>query len=454
VVDIDDGEVFQIAAHAASLGVWDWDLTTNAIAYSKRAKQICGFAPDAPVTFEDVRGVVHPEDLPRTSAMARNARDAAGPAVEPYRYRVIRADTGETRWVLAHGEVLFESRQGDSQAVRYVGTIQDITEQHDAEASLADSEERLRFAIEAGKMAVWEIDLDLDRITPSRELNLLCGFPADAEPTLDDFRSRYAPGEEERIERESAAVRARGETQIQTTFKQLWPDGTEKWLLLRAQLAPPSKTITRRVIGVLIDITAQKRAEQQAETIAAEMQHRVKNTIAVVLALAEQSLRGRTDIAEARRALAGRLRALGTANGTLTQAGWSGGDVRTIVDEIIAPYRERDIDPFSIDGPALQLTAKHATALALALHELSTNAIKYGALSVGEGRVSIAWTVEAATLRLFWRESGGPSVQPQPAPGFGTRLLQRGLLAQGAVVMEFLPAGVACTIAMQLKEEP
>ena len=112
-IQIDEFERrFERAAHAASLGVWDWDLVTNSFVYSRRAKEICGFPPDATVTFEQVRSVTHPEDLVWTLPLARRALDPDERAREPYRYRIRRADTGELRWVLAHGEAIFAEIEG------------------------------------------------------------------------------------------------------------------------------------------------------------------------------------------------------------------------------------------------------------------------------------------------------------------------------------------------------
>ena len=440
----DDRHRFEIAAHAASLGVWDWDLTTGKFYYSERAKEICGFDPSKDVTYEQIVSVTHPDDLPWTSALGARSIDPQVRARDPYRYRIVRADTGAVRWVLAHGEAVFDETTSPATALRYVGTLQDITQQHEAEQALIESESRLRYAIEAGNMAVWEIDLDRNTITPSPQLNRLCGFPVDATPTLEDLRGRYAPGEEERIERERSELVARGETQIQTTFKQLWPDGSEHWLLLRASAAPPSETIARRAVGVLVDITAQKLAEQNAAMIAREMQHRVKNALTVVQTLAAHSFRGNTDVEEVRRSFMGRLGALAAATQSVTSDGWSDSDLHQLIEQIVKPYRGAERDPFLLQGPAVHLPRKGATAVALGLHELCTNAIKYGALSVPDGRVKIDWSMRDEMLLLTWTELDGPVVGYPPAKGFGTALLQRGLLEPGAVDLVFESTGVVC----------
>ena len=452
VAEFDERLRFEIAAHAVSLGVWHWDLQTGVFYYSERAKQICGFEAGGEVTFEHVRSVTHPDDYPWTTALAARSFDPADRAEEPYRYRIFRADTGELRWVIAHGKAIFSGEGPTATALHYIGTIQDITQQRNAEQALVESEARLRYAIEAGKMAVWEIDLDRNTITPSPELNELCGFPPDASPSLEEFRSRYAPGEESRIDRESAEIRARGETQIQTTFKQLWPDGTEKWLLLRASVAPPSDTIARRVIGVLIDITAQKLAEERAALIAGEMQHRVKNALSVVQTLALQTFRADADIVKSRDAFLGRLQALAAATHYITTDGWGESGIHQLIDAVTRPYRSAIADPFAISGPDIHLGRKAATALALALHELSTNALKYGALSVPGGRVLIEWTVDNELLELSWHEVGGPQVVTPSAKGFGTTMLRRGLLEPGAVELSFDPDGVRCQLRVVIAD--
>ena len=437
-----------MAAHAASLGVWDWDLSTNTFFYSERAKQICGFAADAAVTFEQVRDVTHPEDLAWTLPLAQRALDPKLRARDPYRYRIRRADNGEVRWVIAHGEAVFAEMGGEVRATHYIGTLQDITDQKYAEDALAESEARLRLAVEAGKLAVWEIDLDANAITPSPELNRLCGFPADAAPTIAEFRARYAPGEAERIDREAAELQARGETEIQTEFKMILPDSGSRWLLLRAQLAPATERIKHRVIGVLIDITDRKLAEERSEVLAREMQHRVKNTLGVVQALVEQSFRKKDTVESANRAITGRLRALATATQSISTDAKVGVELGPLIEEVIRPYREPDNDPFVVTGPKAWLSGTGPTAVAMSLHELCTNAIKYGSLSQPGGRVEISWVTNPDGVRLSWKERNGPPVISPTRRGFGTRLLEGGLFEgdAGSVNLTFEPGRGTCEL--------
>src|SRR5690606_38582403 len=184
----------ELATGAADIGIWDWDVATGRMTYCPRARAISGFAPDQEITYEDVRSVTHPDDYPRTSAMARRALDPALRENEPYRYRVVRPD-GSVRWVIAHGQAVFAETGGETRAVRYVGTLQDFTEQVRLEAAERDHQARLAMAIEAGRMAVWELDLRSDAISGSLQLNRVLGFPDDAAPSAEQIRAQYYPGE-------------------------------------------------------------------------------------------------------------------------------------------------------------------------------------------------------------------------------------------------------------------
>ncbi len=445
-----------IATSAASLGIWDWDLLTNTLVYSQRARAICGFPADGPVTLDMARAVTHPDDFLTTHAISRRAIDPDIRSSEVYRYRIRRHDTGELRWVTAHGEAIFEQTADGVRAVRYTGTLQDVTEQKLAEDALIESEARLRMAIETARMAVWELDLETQTLTPSPELNALCGFPPDATPTLEDVRARYAPGERERLQEVGAAATARGETKMQTEFRQIWPDGTEKWLMLRAQLAPETGRPGRRAIGVLVDITEQKLAEQRLSLVAQELQHRVKNSLAVVQTIATQSFRNRSDMEEGLQVFSDRLRALAATNDIAIQRGLDEVELKDVIQRIIGPYRDKNRDPFRLDGPGVSVDNAVSVAIGMALHELCTNAVKYGALSAGQGEVSISWTLRRdGGLVLSWAERNGPAVQAPERQGFGTRLLERGLFGAlgGTVQLDFRKDGLFCEISLPKRAE-
>lgn len=436
-----------IATEAAQIGIWDWDFVTGDMVYSRRAKLICGFDPDSPVTIDMARAVTHPDDHPHTWAMAQRATDPLIRASEVYRYRIVRADTGEVRWVLAYGQATFDAPKG-GRCLAYTGTIQDITEQKQAEDQLVESEARLRLAVGAGGIAVWEVNLETGDVTHSPELNMLCGFPPDARPSLDEFRARYAPGEHDRIQGLGAEAAARGDPRLDTEIRMIWPDGTRKWLRLKAQLAPTSAG-GRRVIGVLYDVTERRNAQERADLIAHELRHRVKNTLSILQSIATQSIRGHEDREAGLAAFLGRLQALAEVTSAASEADWTDISIGSIVRRIVAPHQDARESRFALEGPDVDVSPRLANALALAVHELATNAAKYGALSCADGRVEVFWTMSSdRRLSLVWKEHNGPPVVAPERRGFGTRLIERSLFAEfdGHASLEFLRDGLSCRV--------
>jgi PAS domain S-box-containing protein len=229
----------------------------------------------------------------------------------------------------------------------------------------------------------------------------------------------------------------------------------------------PDRTVELRITpmrdgGIAVslrDITERKLAESRQRLLVNELNHRVKNSLATVQAIAAQSLRG-ADVPPAlfERFMA-RLMALARANDILVAEDWLGADLDAIASQVASPYvAEGEVGRFRVGGPEAHLAPKAATAMALALHELATNAAKYGALSAPEGRVSLTWalTGEASHRRLHmtWRESGGPAVRPPEKTGFGTRLIEKGLKAelQANVQLDYAPTGLIMTLDAPLPE--
>jgi two-component sensor histidine kinase len=195
------------------------------------------------------------------------------------------------------------------------------------------------------------------------------------------------------------------------------------------------------------DVTEQRRAEQCQRLLVNELNHRVKNTLALVQGLALQSFRDGRDSAEAREAFQARLSALAAAHDLLTRESWEGATLRQLIEEALGRLNERRIH-VAAGSEDLLLEPKAAVSLAMALHELATNAAKYGALSSTEGRVDIGWTSDGNRLRLEWRESGGPPVVAPARKGFGLRMIERALSADldAAALIDFPPQGLVCRI--------
>ncbi|KXG87234.1 sensor histidine kinase [Agrobacterium bohemicum] len=209
-----------------------------------------------------------------------------------------------------------------------------------------------------------------------------------------------------------------------------------------------------RIVGaskIARDITARKEAERVQELLIGELNHRVKNVLATVAAIARQTFTGAQDIETARTAFDARLQSLARAHDLLTRGSWEAASLRTAVSEALSPYPP---EQFDVSGPEVNISPKAVVGLALILHELSTNAAKYGALGVSSGRVTVSWDVSSsdAQLSISWKETGGPQVTPPSRKGFGSRLIEALSSGQlgGYVELNYDVCGVHCIISAPL----
>jgi PAS domain S-box-containing protein len=200
------------------------------------------------------------------------------------------------------------------------------------------------------------------------------------------------------------------------------------------------------------EIAERREAEGHRELLINELNHRVKNTLTTVQSVAAQTLRNSGVGAEVQDRLSARLIALSEAHNLLTEHNWESTTLGEVAEMALRPHRTAPGERFSIGGPEVHLSPKTALATAMALHELATNALKYGALAQANGRVFVQWTVFSEQgedrLEIIWREEGGPAVTLPTRSGFGTRLIQRGLAAElgGHVELTFPPTGVICRV--------
>jgi PAS domain S-box-containing protein len=206
-----------------------------------------------------------------------------------------------------------------------------------------------------------------------------------------------------------------------------------------------------RLLAIARDVTERKLAQQLQQVMMHELHHRVKNTLATVLAITSQSLARASSIDEARRAVERRLIALADAYDLLRAGGGDNTSLRQIVDRAISPY-ETTPSRIGISGEDVTLTTQGAITFAMGMHELCTNAAKHGALSVKTGYVDLAWSMADDRLHVSWRESGGPEVSPPARRGFGLRVIEASFRDQmhGTVELSFAPSGFSCELDVPL----
>lgn len=204
-------------------------------------------------------------------------------------------------------------------------------------------------------------------------------------------------------------------------------------------------------IASILDVTERKRAEMQRDLLVAELSHRVKNTLATVVSIARQSFAKNPNVEDARRSFDARILALAQTHTRLAESSWSGVLFETLLLDEFEPYRRDDGGNVHLSGPTIALSPVCILTLGMAIHELATNAAKYGALSTKEGVVDVVWDMDLRDrLRIRWAERGGPPVQQPKRVGFGRQLLERATAAglRGGVDLNFAPAGLTCTITI------
>ncbi|MFL5204868.1 MAG: sensor histidine kinase, partial [Microvirga sp.] len=254
------------------------------------------------------------------------------------------------------------------------------------------------------------------------------------------------------------ALALQGELVTGIEFLHRSTDGRESWTRVSGIPLRDREGQISGALSVIVDIDEIKRSEEHQRLLINELNHRVKNTLATVQSIASQTLRNAPTTEDARDALEGRLLALSRAHDVLTRENWEGAELREIINEVVEPYLRQKTKHFEIEGPHLRLIPRTALAIAMAIHELATNAAKYGALSVPSGCVFITWTVTSESLphlELRWQERDGPPVSRPTRRGFGTRLIERSLATDvgGHVQLTYDPAGVVCVMNVPLSDE-
>jgi PAS domain S-box-containing protein len=406
-------------------------------------------------------------DLTPEECIGRHTTEVAGAdAMGPFKLHIDAALAGQSvefeveaqyaqgmRVMHGHYEPEFDAR---GEVAGFVAVVFDVTERRLTEERLRESEQRFRLIAENAPVMLWKGD-DTGKCTYlNKSLRDFWGTTSEQMTNFDwtstvhpdDRPALFAPFENAMKNHTAFSVEARYRRS----------DGVYRLLSTQARprFGPHGEFVG--MIGINVDITERKHAEEQRTLLINELNHRVKNTLATVQSLASQTLRNTERSADARQMFEARLLALSRAHDILTRQSWQGASLREVVGRALDPFQTTE-GRISIDGPDVRLSPKQALALSMALHELATNAAKYGALSNDSGRVEVAWRVVlegAGELQLTWAESGGPPVVPPTRTGFGSRLIQRSLAHDlgGATSIEYRPQGVISVIKTPLEPAP
>jgi PAS domain S-box-containing protein len=323
----------------------------------------------------------------------------------------------------------------------------DLTDARRAGALMRDSEKRLQDILDAAPVVIFMKDQDGRHVFVNRAFEKLTGRPRSTVIGRRDDEL-YPPEVAERFVLSDREVMASG---AETVFEETasFPEGPRTHRITKVPMRDGDGRV-HGVCGIATEITEHKRQAMHQRLLVDELNHRVKNTLAIVQSLAQQSLKAAD--AGSRQAFERRLGALAAAHALLTRENWAGASFGSVVAAAVAPFADGQPTRFRIAGPELRLVPKTAVSIAMALHELATNAAKYGALSRPEGWIEIDWRIADVAgeprLHFEWHERAGPPVIPPARRGFGSRMVEYGLAAElgGEAELRYEPTGVVCTI--------
>ncbi len=443
-------ERLRLAQESGGVGVWDWTLATGEVNFCPTMGRIYGLPPGSVRTYSDWRRLVHPNDIGRVEA----ERDSALARGKPcdLEFRVFHA-SGEVRWIVARGRAMHGA---DGRIVQVIGVNLDVTALRRATEALREGELRLRLALDASQLGtwLWEVGRGGELVWDAR-CKALFGLPPEAPVDYAAWAAAIPP--EDRPAAEAGVARALDPADphdgYSCEYRAKHPGGQVVWLqaIGRAVFEPdpaaPAGRRAVRILGTILDVTERRANAERQKLLLREVDHRAKNALAVALSLVR--LAPRDDAGRFAAGVEGRIAAMARAHSLLAEGRWDGADLRALAMGELAAYADR----VKLDGPPARLSADAAQPVAMLLHELATNAAKYGALSEPAGKVALSWGFGGADagLRLRWAEKGGPAVAGPPARGgFGSRLLNSLAERQlgGRLVLDWEPDGLRATLAL------
>jgi PAS domain S-box-containing protein len=439
-----------LALDGAELGAFSANLVTGQFECDVRTALMHGHHA-LPSSIKEARQYVHRGDRLRIGeALAEAFRGGRSWNAE---YRVVHprghAHAGETRWVTLESSVLRDPR---GTPVGLLGVTRDITVRKRTEDSLAERNAQLALAGKAALVGTYAYDPKTRRFRVTEGFVALYGLPENTtEIPLSQWQARVHSQDLRLLEavRDQAYRERRREY---TAEFRIVRDGEVRWIEARKFIKYDADGHPKRVVGVNIDVTTRKKVEEQQRALVGELDHRVKNVLATVSAVVGQTLNGSSSMSDFAAALNGRIQSMARTHELLSASRWRGISVAEIIQRELAPYiKDGNTE---IDGPEVVLRAETGQVMAMVVHELATNAAKYGALSTQQGRVSIRWGQSSNghryALVFEWRETGGPPVVAPQKSGYGTSTIRDVIPYEfaGAVDLTFAASGVKCRIEL------
>jgi PAS domain S-box-containing protein len=431
------------ALAAGKVMAFEWDAVTRQTRRSDNAASILGDDEGGPTGVRtEFFERVHPDDRKTIKSQIRKLSPSNPAYVLNFRFR---GRDGRQVWLeeTASGEF-----DGSGRLLRIKGLTRDVTERRTAELALSERTMQLALAGKAALVGSFAYDADTEVIQISDGYAAIRGFvEGTTQIARNECLARVHPDDRGRVERVRSEAFRKRQSEYTVEYRIIRPSGELRWVETRCFISFGGGGHPHRVVGVSIDITERKRVEEQQCILVAELDHRVKNVLATVCAIVTQTLDPRSSLADFVTGLGSRIEALARTHELLSQSHWSGVSLVEIARRELAPYAADNVE---IRGPSVTLKAEAAQAIAMVLHELTTNAAKYGAFSDRNGRVSLRWqwlrNGSTGRLGIEWQEIGGPLVLPPRQRGYGTDVIGELIPFEldGTVELTFPRDGVRC----------
>ena len=441
----------QLALDGADLGTFNADLITGQLECDDRAGRSHGHTI-RPTTIKESRRFVHPDDLVRIDKTLKEAYRTGDSWNAEYRilHPPRHAHAGETRWITLEGSIV---RDPEGKPVGLFGVTRDITDRKRTEDSLAERNAQLALAGRAALVGSYAYDVDTEKMTISEGYAAIHGFP---EGTTQITRSQLQAGvhrdDIDKVEEVRRRTFLQREHEFSLEYRIVRPSGDVRWLEARTFVFYHNNGRPARVVGVNIDVTSRKRAEERQRVLVAELDHRVKNTLATVSSVISQTAVENGSVVSFVAALDGRIQSMARTQELLSANRWAGISVAELVQRELAPYaKDGNTD---LSGPEIMLRAEAGQVMAMVVHELATNAAKHGSLSTPDGRVTVCWGQRSSGQRhalvFEWRETAGPCVAAPNKSGYGTSTIRDVIPYEfgGTVDLTFAASGVQCYIEL------
>lgn len=444
---------FNLIAESLPALVWILNPNTELTYTNERWVKYSGLSPEEALGHSWTRAI-HPEDWERMTEELKEVVSNHTPYLTEARYR---SAEGEYRWHLIRGEPI-HGAGGDFKG--WIGTSVDIHDLKVTEEALRNSEQQLRLALQAARMGDWRIDYATDTVALSDRACEIFGLSPGSPFTRMELHEATHPADLPRVlSGLDKAMQSRTLFNIEFRIRRR-NDQAQVWLAAQGQGTYHPDGTRSGMAGVIQDITDRKHAEERQQLLIRELHHRVKNTLATVQAIVGSTARTANSIDEFYQGFVGRIVSLARTHNLLTEDLWQKAALEELVQTELGPYEDEARNRIIVEGPHLELPSEAAVPIGMAIHELTTNAAKHGALSTFGGQVEVRWRIEPGAerpmLHFTWRENGGPRVTSPARQGFGSRLLQRVLTTQlqAQVTMDFQEDGLNFTMVMPIPDEP